>query len=139
MNADWLLTSALAPGMEDLSSPGGEGWAGAEPGQSQGLAQAPREKTNREAAITSALALLRHLWLGFVPAVPAMPEPGRDTGHFVPRARCQPLPAQPPGGTPVPRDPTPCCHSPSPPDKGVKWKQMTQLGELGGRHSHSTG
>lgn len=84
MNADWLLTSALAPGTADLSSPGGEGRAGAEPGQSRGLAQAPREKTSQEAAITPALALLRLLWLWFVPAVPAMPEPGGDNSHWPP-------------------------------------------------------
>lgn len=36
VNADWLLTSALAPGMADLSSPGGEGRAGAEPGPCSG-------------------------------------------------------------------------------------------------------
>lgn len=70
-----------------------EGKAG--PGQWRGLAQAPGEKTSREAAITPATALarcrhgyqlaqLRQLSPGFGPAVPVMPKAGEDTGHQSP-------------------------------------------------------
>lgn len=85
VNAGCLLTPALAPARQIYRPQ--EGKAG--PGQSQGLAQAPREKTKQEAAITPALALLRQLWLGLVPAVPAMPEPGGDTSQcLLPASPC---------------------------------------------------
>lgn len=105
MNADWLLTPALTPGTADLSSPRGEGRAGAELGPCSGTTG----KNNPGGSDNLALALLRQLWLGFVLLCQQCLRL-EGTPATVPQCH-QPLPAQHPSGTPVPWVPTLCCHS----------------------------